>query len=262
MKEQNSHHEIEIGSRLELTLTDNDRGEVVLKEVYEVVKAPEKGITRGAVDESQFETRLVSQQWSDPELKALNEEAESKATATRGGNAAVDAGKLALDAGKLGLDIAKFAWDIVKNNKPVVDVKSTTTSVLYKDTGGMDYKEARSASPSSYTLSVRDSLIKSWEVIHADIVCEGTYNAKPRNESVPLGHYLPDVHLYAPKAHADFPCQLNAKAELSNVSNMGKSDIDPMVTILSSLDFGWLFQRKHITVKFEARGSQGISRVG
>ncbi|MEJ2405872.1 MAG: hypothetical protein P8171_16530 [Candidatus Thiodiazotropha sp.] len=260
--EQNSQHELEVGSQLELTLTDSDRGEVVLKELYEVVKVPEKGIVRGTVDESQYETRLLSQQWSDPELKALNEESEANVPTTRGGNEAIDAGKLAVDAVKLGLDVAKFAWDIVKNNKPVVDVDSTTTYVLYKDTGSLDYKDARSASPSSYTLSVRDSLIKSWEVIHADIVCEGTYNATPRNESIPLGHYLPDVHLYAPNAHADFPCQLNAKAQLSNVSNMGRSAIDPMVTILSSLDFGWLFQRKHMTVKFEASGSQGIYRTG
>jgi hypothetical protein len=242
---------------LELTITNNDTGEVVLKEKHELVKAPEKGTTRGAVDEAQFKTRLVSQQWLDPELEALNEEREPEEPTTRGGEA-----KIAVDAAKLGLDVAKFAWEVVKDNKAVVDAKATTTSVLYRETHGLDYKDTKSARPSSYTVSVRDSLIKSWELIHADIVCEGTYYATPRTEGIPLGHYLPEIHVYAPKAHADFPCQLNAKAELSAVSNMGSANIDPMVTILSSIDFGWLFQRKHITVKFQARGSQGIHRVG
>ncbi len=72
---------------------------------------------------------------------------------------------------------------------------------------------------------------------------------------------MPSVHVYSPKAHADFPCQINAEVQLTDVSNMGTGTIDPMVTVLGSLDYGWLFQRRHLTVKFDARGSRGIARV-
>ena len=250
--------ELKVGSRLEVTLTNNDTGKVVLKEEHEIVKMPEEqGVARGVEEAGQVETRLLSQQWFDPELEALNKEPQ-EAPVSRG---AAEAAKTGVEAAKLGLDVAKFAWDVIKSNKAVVDAKATTTSVLYKGTNGMDYQGAESARPSSYTLSVRDSMIKSWECIHADIVCEGTYHATPRGKEIPEGYYLPSVHVYSPKAHADFPCQLNAKVSLTDVSNMGTGKIDPMVTVLSSIDFGWLFQRKHVTVKFNARGSSGIRRI-
>jgi hypothetical protein len=250
--------ELKVGSRLQVTLTNNDTGKVVLRAEHEVVKVPKKrGIARGAEEAAQVETRLLSQEWFDPELEALNKEPQG-APVSRG---AVEAAKIGVDAAKLGLDVAKFAWDVIKANQAVVDAKATTTSVLYHDTHGMVYEGAKSARSSSYTLSVRDSLIKSWECIHADVVCEATYHATPRIKGIPDGYYLPSVHVYSPKAHADFPCQINVKAELTDVSNMGTGKIDPMVTVLSSIDFGWLFQRKHLTVKFNARGSQGVARV-
>ena len=255
--------ELKPGSRLLLTLTDNETGKVVLKEEHEIVEEPKEKSShvelRSATEQPPIQTRLLSQEWLDPELEELN--AEPQVRTLKGGAEVVDAAKVGVDAAKLGLDVAKFAWDVIKGNKAVVDAKATTTRVLYKNTDGLDYAGAQQAGTHSYTLSVRDSLIKSWECIHADIVCEGTYHATPRKEGIPDGYYLPAVNVYAPKAHADFPCQLNAKAKLSEVSNMGNGKLDPMVTILSSLDFGWLFQRKHLTLKFSARGSQGFRQV-
>jgi len=254
--------ELKAGSRLVLTLTDNDTGKVVLKEEHEVVEAPKQKQsdvkTRAGTVEPGIHTRLLSQEWFDPELEALNAQPEVE-THERGAGVD-DAAKIVAEAAKIGLDIGKFAWDVIKANKPVVDTTATTSSVLYRDTDGLDYQGAQKGASSSYSLSVRDSLIKSWELIHADILCEGTYHATPSREGIPDGYYLPAVNVYASKAHADFPCQLSAKAKLSGVSNMGRGKLDAMVTILSSLDFGWLFQRKHLTLKFSAQGSRGFYR--
>ena len=247
--------ELNAGNRLIVTLTNNVTGDVVLKEEHEVVAAtPAKGPSRGA-QPAQIETRLVSQQWLDPELEQLNKTGAHKpAPATRGAGGSVE-------AAKIGLDIAKFAWEVVKDNKAVADAKATTTSVLYKGTSGMDYQSAKATKASSYTLSVHDSLIKSWELIHADIACEGTFGATPRTDGIPDGQYLPAINVYSPKASADFPCQVSVSAKVSDVSNMGTGKIDPMVTILCAVDFGWIAQRRQVIVKFTARGSQGLRRT-
>lgn len=130
--------ELKAGGRLVMTLTNNDTGDVVLREEHEIIEAPgASGAKRGAPgteDQPQLDTRMVSQQWSDPELEQLNKDEEHKRTVPLRG------AKEAIDAGKLGLDIAKFAWDVVKANKAVTDAKATTTSVLYKGTSGMDYQ--------------------------------------------------------------------------------------------------------------------------
>lgn len=251
--------ELNAGSRLIVTLTDNDTGHVVLKEEHEVVAAPPpKGAARGApsgAEIASIETRLLSQEWLDPELEQLNKGVAHKPTAVSRGAAG------SVEAAKLGLDIAKFAWEVVKDNKAVANAKATTTSVLYKGTGGMDYQSAKASRASSYTLSVHDSLFKSWELIHADIACEGTYGATPRVDGIPDGYYMPAINVYSPKASADFPCQVDVAAKVSDVSNMGTGRVDPMVTILCEVDFGWIAQKRHVVVKFTARGSQGLRRT-
>lgn len=246
--------ELKPGSRLIVTLTNDDTGDVVMQEEHEVLQpAPAKGTTRGATPAT-METRLVSQQWQDPVLAALNSDDGAPATRTTRGGAG------AAEAAKLGLDVAKFAWEVVKDNKAVVDAKATTTSALHKGTGGLDYQGARSSKASSYTLSVRDSWIKSWELVHAQVACEGTFGATPRVDGIPAGQYLPAVQVYSPKANADWPCQLSVSATVSAVSNMGRGNVDPMITILVGVDYGWIAQKRHVTVKFTARGSQGLRR--
>jgi hypothetical protein len=141
-----------------------------------------------------METRLLSREWFDAELEELNTEPEVQTL--KGGAGLVDAAKIGVDLAKLGLDVGKFAWDVIQGNKAVVDSEATTTSVLYKNTNGLDYEGARPAATHSYSLSVRDSLIKSWECIHADIVCEGTYHATPRNADIPAGYYLPAINVW------------------------------------------------------------------
>jgi len=252
-----NNHELKAGSRLIMTLTADDTGQVLLEEEHEVVEASSeaqrtRGLPRG-MEGLTVETRLVSRQWHDPELQRLNE-APAGTGGLRGGGAG------AAEATKLGLEIAKFAWDVVKDNKAVANAKATTTSVLCKGTGGLDYESARPTKAPTYTLSVHDSLIKSWELIHAEIACEGTYGATPRTAGVPEGHYLPAVHVYAPKASADFPCQVDVSATLSEVSNLGTGPIDPQITILVGVDYGWIAQRRHLTLKYTARGSQGLRR--
>lgn len=246
--------ELKAGSRLIVTLTKDDTGEVALREEHEVLEVVQaKGATRGA-GPAAVQTRLVSQQWLDPELAALNAgDDQAPKRATRGAAGAAE-------AAKFGLDVARFAWEVVKDNKAVVDAKATTTCVLYKGTGGMDYQGARPAKASPYTLSVHDSLIKSWELIHAEVACEGTFGATPRADGIPQGQYLPAVQVYSPKASADWPCQVSVAATVSDVSVMGSGSLDPMVTILVGIDYGWIAQKRHVTVKFTARGSQGFRR--
>jgi hypothetical protein len=246
---------LSVGDRLVVTLTDDVTDKVVLQEVHEVVAPPETSDRNPAASaEDGVKTQIVSQQWFDSELEALNRMMAGAETAGVAASAAVD-------AGKLGLDVAKFAWDVIKGNAAVVDADSTTTSVLYKKTNGMDYSGAQKSSAGSYTLSVHDSLITSWELIRATIKCEGTYHATPSKDGVPDGYYLPSVTIYASEANADFPCQLEAKASLSKVSNMGQGKLDPMLTILASLDFGWIMQRRHLTLKYSAQGSRGFARM-
>lgn len=251
-------HELKVGSRLELTVTDSVQDKVVLKEEHEVVAVPEAGVTTRSTDAAAgFKTRMVSQEWFDPELKALNEEEKADTPVARGGEEA--AAKLVAEAAKIGVDLAKLAWDVIKGNSAVVDAKATTASVLYRETGGLDYEGAQQGSAAKYIISVRDSLIRSWEPIHAEICCDGTYHATPTREGIPSGYYMPAVHVYASTAKADWPCQISARAQMSEFSNVGHGACDPVVDILNSVDFGWLFQRQHLTLKFRAQGSRGFS---
>ena len=245
-------HELRPGRRLILTITDNESDKPLLREEHEVVEAARPtGALRGA-GTAELDTVMRAQAWSDPELQQLNE-AAAPAKALRGGG-----GAGAVEAGKLGLEVAKFAWEIIKDNKAVVEAGATTTSVLYKGTGGLDYEGARKTKARTYTISVHDSLIKSWELIHAEIACEGTYAASPRSPDVPAGQYLPSVHVYSPKVSADFPCTVKVSATVSEVSNMGRGAIDPMIKVLCAADFGWLLQKRHIVIPYTAQGSRGV----
>jgi hypothetical protein len=110
--------ELKPGTRLLLTLTDNDTGKVVLEEEHEVVEAPKEkssGVELlSATERPPMETRLLSQEWFDAELEDLNTKPEVRTL--KAGAGLTDAAKIGVDLAKLGLDAGKFAWDVIKSN--------------------------------------------------------------------------------------------------------------------------------------------------
>ena len=156
------------------------------------------------------------------------------------------------------LEAAKLAWEIIKDNKPVAEATGASTSVLYHGTDPMDYEGARSFESDTFQYRIRDSIIKDWVLVSADIRLEGTYHARPTRDGIPDGLFLPSVSFRVLNMNVPWTFKLSANASVAPPANVGTGGvIQPRVRIYANLQTDWLFQSMPSTISFEADGKLG-----
>lgn len=176
--------------------------------------------------------------------------------ATKNGDDKIDPVKIA----KLGLDIVKFGWDVIKDGKPQLSADGAFTSVLRKDTSGLDYEYAKTNKTGTIEYKVTDSLIKSWVLINAKMKGVASYAATNPNFG---GQYLPNVQLDVESSYVMWGMNLNVNAQVSNVINASSvENPDPEIDVIAKINAGWLFQSFGQSAYFKVQGSRGISFNG
>jgi hypothetical protein len=174
-----------------------------------------------------------------------------------GGSISVgDIAKLA----EAGVKIAQFVWDIIKHNAAVVDINEASTNVLRTDDQDLfHYYDAVETESGRYKLTVRDSLIKKWELAYADFSIAGSYGAKHQSQG---GWYVPNVFVKFYRAGASWPVYIKGSSIVTNGSNVGTiNDPIPVITLQAKIEFGWLFQKKVKYYNFRVSGLDGFSQT-
>lgn len=165
-----------------------------------------------------------------------------------------------VEIGKLGLEIMKFGWDVIKDGKPQLSADGAFTSVLRKDTSGLDYGYTKTNKTGTIEFKVTDAWIKSWVLIDAKMKGVASYAATNPNFG---GQYLPNVQLDVESAYLIWGMNLNVNAQVSNVINVSSVDNpDPVIDVIAKVNAGWLFQSFKESAYFKVQGSKGISFEG
>lgn len=239
---QENEHIPYIGQKIEMVCEAADTGERIFTAQYEVVPAP----SRPELPPEVYDLKLLSREWASPEMEAFH-------TIPADPRAPADA-----DPAGTALEVTKFAWDFIKDNKPVADVKDTTTSVIIKGTDSLDYANAREFSTDTYRFIARDKVIKDWVLVDVNFRLEGTYHATPAKPDIPFGHYLPSVHFNVLNVFVGWTFNLEGHAEVSAASNLGPADdVQPQVRLYAKLKLSWIFQTNAVTFGFVANGLTG-----
>jgi len=223
------------------------------QQLVETLETDDGAVIYGATHEVGKDLRLktIKEVWNDAETHKLSTEILKPAPAMRG-------------AAETGIAVAKLAWDVIKEGKVVAKTSDSMSSVLAQtDRNPLDYEGARHGTSGAYTWSVHDSLIKSIKYVEIKLRVEGTYGARPvAGSKAPAGHYLPDIYVNILTCNVNFPCSASGNANISNVSNVGRGEVDPVVRVHAKLTAGWFAQHMGITVGFEAQGSRGFRLIG
>jgi|GEM_PF-6910330 len=159
-----------------------------------------------------------------------------------------------------GVKIAQFVWDIIKDNEAVVDISEASTTLLRTDDQDLfHYYGAVESESYKYKISVRDSLIKSWELAYADFSIAGSYGAKHQSEG---GWYVPSVYVKFYRAGADWPVYIKGSSIVTDGTNVGTiADPIPVITLQAKIEFGWVFQKKVKYFNFRISGKDGFSQT-
>ena len=232
---------IHVGQKLTAVIEDVSSNTILASWEYEILKVnDENDLEKG------LETRLINENWASPEAKKIHSIDESIT-------------KRELDgSGDAALEVTKFAWDFIKDNKAVSNAKDTTTSIILKGTDPLDYELAKEGKSVDIRFYVHDSTFKSWILVDVTSRLQGTYSATPSKADMAYGHYMPAVHFNVVKIFVGFSFRLDAHAEVTAASNLGKKDnVQPQVSIYAKYKVSWLSSETH-TASFIANGVSGF----
>jgi hypothetical protein len=160
-----------------------------------------------------------------------------------------------------GLLIAKTAWEFIKENRPVFNNQSATTSVLAtQDSNPLDYTGATPSQSATYTWRGRfwPTNVTAFEI---KVCIAGYYNAQaPTGGSVPAGSYIPSLYTSVPECTVYWPMNVHGSAQIMSAANVGPAgNVIPSVNVVVSLDVSDFAEDLHADITFTANGSTGFS---
>lgn len=223
------------------------------QKLAETLEVDGRGTVYSATHEVGRDQQLhtVDENWADPDLREISLAAPQEPPALRG-------------AAEIGIAVAKLAWDIIKEGKVAAKTTDAMSSVLAQaDRDPLHYEGARRGVSGAYTWTVRDSLVKSLKYVEIKLRVEGSYGARPAAGSpAPSGLYLPDIYVNILTCNVNFPCSASGSANISNIVNVGRGEVDPSLRVHAKLTAGWFAQHMGITVGFTVQGSRGFGLIG
>jgi hypothetical protein len=157
------------------------------------------------------------------------------------------------------LAVAQFAAKFIKDNEPVTNIPSITTSVLSPlDTNSLDYPNAIAEDSESITITVVPTNLTQFQV---KVCLSGAYHAgAPEGKGIPPGYYLPSLYVNVQTCHIYWPYSCIAKATVANPINVGSAtDVDVQLDIGTSFLFTSLIQDIQANIVFRAQGSSGFT---
>jgi hypothetical protein len=232
-------------------------GKVLYRAIHEVVEAPGEASLRAAPGAG-LKTVMKKEEWFDDSFKALQQEAEDQGSQSL--RAEKKEGGGGGDPVKTALEVAKFAWEFIKDNKPVVDLETASTSVLAEGTKGLSYHSARQGTSGTYQWRAYNWPVQEWTAWDIKVELAGTYQAQPPQGVTP-GNYLPSVYFNVPECFVGWPHSASASAKVTNPSNIGgPNDVNAMCEVLALLNASNVTENFSKTFKFKAVGTSGFSR--
>jgi hypothetical protein len=115
-----------------------------------------------------------------------------------------------------------LAWDFIKDGRPTSAAQGASTAVLAStDMAWEHYAAAQKFTSKKYTYRVKNKL--GFQTILVQYVARGSYQAQyaGKVEGVPPGDYMPSVEIYCSKIDVGWGWNVNAKATLSQLTNVG-----------------------------------------
>lgn len=154
----------------------------------------------------------------------------------------------------------KLAWDFIKEGAPKASAEGASTAVLGTDDMAWDhYAAAQKFASKTYHYRVKNGF--GFECVIVDYVARGTFRAQyDGKKDVREGDYMPNVEVYCSKVDLGWGWNLDAKAVLSHLSNVGPKGgkVIPDFNTTLAFNFWTIICNRTNTYSYELRGDQGF----
>ena len=168
----------------------------------------------------------------------------------------------AADQGQADTAVAavKLAWDFIEKGSPKASAEGASTAVLASADPAWDhYAAAQKFASKTYKYRIRNGFRAT--VVAVDYVMRGTFKAQYDGKAdVRDGDYMPNIEVYCSKIDLGWGWNVNAKAVLSHLSNVGAKGGRVVPDFYTTLSFNfWTLLCNHTdTYAYELRGDKGF----
>ena len=154
----------------------------------------------------------------------------------------------------------RLAWDFIEKGSPKASAEGASTAVLASADKAWDhYAAAQKFNSKTYRYRIRNGF--GITVVAIDYVMRGTFKAQYDGKAdVRDGDYMPNVEVYCSKIDLAWGWNVNAKAVLSHLSNVGPKGGRVVPDFYTTLNFNfWTFLCNHTdTYAYALRGDRGF----
>lgn len=155
----------------------------------------------------------------------------------------------------------KLAWDFIEKGAPKASAQGASTAVLASADPHWDhYAGAKKFTSKTYRYRIKNGFRAT--VVAIDYVIRGSYKAAYDGKlDVRDGDYMPNIEVFCSKIDLGWGWNVNAKAVLSHLSNVGAKGDRIIPDFYSTLNFNfWTFLCNHTdTYSFSLRGDKGFN---
>lgn len=155
----------------------------------------------------------------------------------------------------------KLAWDFIEKGSPKATAQGASSAILASTDMAWDhYAAAEKFSSKTYRYRIKNGFRAT--VVAIDYVMRGTYKAQYDGKlDVRDGNYMPNVEVYCSKIDLGWGWNVNAKAVLSHITNVGPKGGRIIPDFYATLSFNfWTFLCNHTdTYAYSLRGDRGFA---